>query len=215
MHHSPSVLFVIRTRKSMQWWLCHLTIWQKQKQNAVLFYFSFLLTLESNTWCIVHGTPLPILEWLVFSSISYRNRGNNQESLPAYTHTSLTLWTSTSLIFIWMHSSESYSFFTLRTTFFFAFMDKLSVKQVQWASMFAHTHTAVSFSLLTFALWTVFVENSNKIICFSQTQQYFSIYFNLMVTSFDRETINRPSLQEILKIGYMYCILNSMSYGIP
>jgi len=68
---------------------------------------------------------------------------------------------------------------------------------------------------MTFALWTVFVENYNKIICFSQTQQYFSIYFNLMVTSFDRETINRPSLQEILKIGYMYCILNSMSYGIP
>jgi hypothetical protein len=48
----------------------------------MLFHFSFPLTLESNTLRIMHGIPLLVLEWLVFSSTSC-NRGRDQESLPA------------------------------------------------------------------------------------------------------------------------------------
>jgi len=40
---------------------------------------------------------------------------------------------------------------------------------------------------------------NNKIICFSQTQQYFIIYFKLLATSFGHSAIIRSSLQEILK----------------
>ena len=60
------------------------------------------------------------------------------------------------------------------------------IRKAGLANQYICTHTVVNFSLLNFALWTVFMENYIKIICFSHTQQYFIIYFNLLATSFGR-----------------------------
>ena len=43
------------------------------------------------------------------------------------------------------------------------------------------------------------MKDNNTIITFSQTQQYFVIYYNLLVTCYSCQTIVRPTIQEIFK----------------
>ena len=47
------------------------------------------------------------------------------------------------------------------------------------------------------------LKGDNKIVGFSQIQQYFIIYFDLLATNSVCKTIITPSLQVILQIGYM------------
>lgn len=60
----------------------------------------------------------------------------------------------------------------------------------------------MSFGIAEALIGNKRIYSINKIICLNEKKQYFIIYFKFLAVSFGRYTI-RPSLQEILNIGYM------------